>query len=118
MQIAVALGIPHSTMARHLARADLVRGRGVPTRPEALSEDSERLLGLAGPATEMQRAALEAAARLAARGAAVTARAVADELGHRGARTGYASTCSAIRVLRSLGRWPYDPPEPAGRNGK
>jgi hypothetical protein len=108
--IATATGLPGSTVYGRLRRAmGPSRGpRPAPGPPEALSEDSRRLLGLAGPMPEIQRAALEAAARLVARGAAVTARAVADELGHRGPCTGYASTCRAIAVLRSLGRWPFD----------
>jgi hypothetical protein len=81
-----------------------------PGPPEGLSEDSRRLLGLTGPVPEIQRAALEAAERLAARGAAATPRGVADELGQFGPGAGYQRVRVAIAVLRSLGRWPYNPP--------
>jgi hypothetical protein len=78
--------------------------------PEGLSEESRRLLGLTGSMSEIQRAALEAGVRLVARGAAATPRAVADELGVLGPGAGYQRVHRAIRVLRSLGRWPSDRP--------
>jgi IclR helix-turn-helix domain len=102
--IAAATGLPRSTVHDRLRRAR--PSRPSPGPPDGLSEDSRRLLGLAGPMPEIQRAALEAAARLAARGAAAAPRAVADELGAFGPGAGYQRVHRAIRVLRSLGRWP------------
>jgi transposase-like protein len=106
--IAAATGLHPSTVRYRVKLAKRPKSSAGP--PEALSEESQRLLGLAGPLSEIQRAALKAAARLAARGAAPTPRAIADELGHRGNCTGYNRVLRAVRVLQSLGRWPYDRP--------
>jgi hypothetical protein len=107
-RIAAATGLSRSTVQKRLRRATPPRPSFGP--PEGLSEDSRRLLGLAGPMPEIQRAALDAAARLVARGVKPTPRAVADELGEYGPGTGYDRVRRAIAVLRSLGRWPSDGP--------
>jgi hypothetical protein len=103
--IAEATGLSRYAVEYRIRRAMPPRPSSGP--PEALSEDSKRLLGLTGPMPEIHRVVLEAAARLAARGAAITPRAVADELGWHGPGTQYQRVHHAIRVLRSLGRWPY-----------
>jgi hypothetical protein len=107
-RIAAATGLSRSAVQRRLRRAEPPRSS--PGPPEALSEDSRRLLGLAGPMPEIQRAALAAAERLVSRGVKPTPRAVADELGKYGPGTGYDRVRRAVRVLQSLGRWPSDGP--------
>jgi hypothetical protein len=108
--IAASTGLRRSTVQYRLKWAKRARpSQPSPGPPQGLSEPSRRLLGLAGPMREIQRAALEAAARLAARGAAATPRTVADEVGEAG-HAGYARVHRAIAVLRSLGRWPSDRP--------
>jgi hypothetical protein len=109
--ISAATGVPRSTVYDRVRRAR--PSPPSPGPPEGLSGDSRRLLGLDGPMPEIQRAALQAAARLAARGVKATPRAVADELGEFGPGTGYQRVRRAIAVLRSLGRWPFDRPRAA-----
>jgi hypothetical protein len=104
-----ATGVSRATVHDRLWRAES-SSPSSPRPREGLSEDSRRLLGLDSPMPEIQRAALEAAARLAARGVKATPRAVADELGEVGPGTGYQRARRAIGVLRSLGRWPSDRP--------
>jgi hypothetical protein len=106
--IAAATGLSRSAAQRRLRRAEPPRPS--PGPPEGVLEDLRRLLGLAGPLPEIQRAALEAAARLVVRGVEPTPRAVADEPGRRGPDAGYRRVYDAIRILQSLGRWPFDRP--------
>jgi hypothetical protein len=84
--IAAATGLSRSTVDFRLKQAKRARLSSGP--PEGLSEDSRRLLGMVGPMPGIQRAALEAAERLVALGAATKLRAVADELGDFGPGTG------------------------------
>jgi hypothetical protein len=106
-RIAAATGLSRSTVQKRLRRT---APRPSPGPPEALSEDSRSLLGLAGPLPEIQRAALAAAERLAARGVKPTPRAVVDELGRPGPGMPYQRVLRLIGALRLSGRWPSDGP--------